>query len=1699
MQDDLVTETGIRDGLDGPGRSPEDASSQAPASGPDPDLADGTYELLRDRLANAAADLADRACTLNARRVETFGGTELALLGTDGLRTADACVIRDVAQVGGLLLTGRNGRPEPGAPATAVTDVFALHRLHTTGDAVRLEPAEPGAVPGLLDDPRFQRDFEELYRYYRQARLLRLHRTGALLLAVFRTGERLDDIRVLRWKITASGDAAEPGTPVYLDAKGERDHTAPPSHDFTWTPATREDHVAGRYPQLSVQGEVFLSTAGGSLTLKTEPDTETADGLYSEPVDEPLQSLADAEVAYARVGPLVLLRVRPYKETADRYLVFNTRTHDVRRIDAIGQACRALPEDQGIVFPGGHYLTTGTARTFDTDTTGLAFDREHRSPNGEDVLYAFHDRAEGRTLLLPYNIVREEAATPLTAYGHALLGDGTLAVLRGSREPGRVHPVQIWRTPFTSDAHAAAQPAGDGGPLARIGNAELVRGVSDALSVARMATDMAPAGPVFEAIAAAAARVADRHHWLDEAGLGALGEPLEAVRAAALQVVEEFARVTELRRQAAAALEEAADRTTALIRRIRGEQPTTAEAWVRNLTALRHAQGRLETLRETRHIDLDRLAELSASVTDSLAAAGRRAIAFLSGPDAFTATHRAVEALTEEAAAVTTAADAEPLAARIDEQAEGLRVVTEVVGTLDVADTTVRTAVLTRAGEVLGAVNRARATLDARRRDLLEAEGREEFAARFALLGQAVSGALAAAGTPEECDDELGRLLLQLENLEARFGTSDTHLERIAAQREEIHEAFSARKQAQLDARARHTDRLAGSAGRVLATVVRRAATLTTPDEINAFFAADPLVTKIHATTGELRDLGDGVRADELDGRLRAARQEAARALRDRTDLYDATGTIRLGRYRFAVNTQPVDLTLVPHGDHLAYAVTGTDYRAPVHDAVLLAHRAFWDQPLVSESPEVYRAEHLAALILAQAEEGAGVRNADAPVPDLAALQEAATTDTLLPLVRRTAEARYDEGYDRGVHDHDAAAILAVLLRLHTAAGPLRYPPHLRAAAQLFWAYGTDDRARALWTTRACSLARARSVFGTPTGWSELSAELGGAAYGFLREAGVGLAGEAGDPSSPLGDYLMAELTALAEPTALGGPAAAGRPRFATSAAARDLLAGFQDALGGPDAPAVKELAEDLRALDGDLAARHQLVTGWLGAYAQARGTATGALPQAESAADTSVADATAADATAADALPEAVAIEVCGPALDRRELSAPTGDAVRGLLGSHPRIAAGGTLPVRLDELLARTETFRRTRVPAHRAYTRRRTELLTAERDRLRLDTYRPQVMSGFVRNRLIDEVYLPLIGDNFAKQLGAAGERRRTDSQGLLLLLSPPGYGKTTLMEYVAARLGLLLVKVDGPALGHRTTSLDPAAAPDAAARREVEKISFALEAGSNVLLYLDDIQHTSPELLQKFIPLCDAQRRMDGVRDGEARTYDLRGKRFAVCMAGNPYTEAGQRFRLPDMLANRADVWNLGDVLSGKEALFAHSHIENALPANPVLAPLAARDRADLGLLVRMAEGDDSVRADRLAHPYGTAELREVVSVLRGLLQVREAALTVNRAYIASAAQADATRTEPPFLLQGSYRNTGKMAARIVPVMNDTELASLIDDHYRGEAQTLTTGAEANLLKLAELRGRLTPEQARRWAEVKEMWRSRADREGAGAVA
>ncbi|MEX1369381.1 MAG: hypothetical protein AB1Z98_40005, partial [Nannocystaceae bacterium] len=134
------------------------------------------------------------------------------------------------------------------------------------------------------------------------------------------------------------------------------------------------------------------------------------------------------------------------------------------------------------------------------------------------------------------------------------------------------------------------------------------------------------------------------------------------------------------------------------------------------------------------------------------------------------------------------------------------------------------------------------------------------------------------------------------------------------------------------------------------------------------------------------------------------------------------------------------------------------------------------------------------------------------------------------------------------------------------------------------------------------------------------------------------------------------------------------------------------------------------------------------------------------------------------------------------------------------------------------------------------------------------------------------------------------------------------------------------------------------------------------------------------------------------------------------------------------------------------------------------------------LVRLAQGEEIPTTD-LSHGYSGVELNEITSVLKRLMRVQQVLLQVNLQYIASASMDDAYRNEPPFKLQGSYRNMNKLAEKVVAAMNERELEALIEDHYVGESQTLTTGAEQNLLKLAELRGAMDDAKRERWEQIK----------------
>ena len=116
-------------------------------------------------------------------------------------------------------------------------------------------------------------------------------------------------------------------------------------------------------------------------------------------------------------------------------------------------------------------------------------------------------------------------------------------------------------------------------------------------------------------------------------------------------------------------------------------------------------------------------------------------------------------------------------------------------------------------------------------------------------------------------------------------------------------------------------------------------------------------------------------------------------------------------------------------------------------------------------------------------------------------------------------------------------------------------------------------------------------------------------------------------------------------------------------------------------------------------------------------------------------------------------------------------------------------------------------------------------------------------------------------------------------------------------------------------------------------------------------------------------------------------------------------------------------------------------------------------------------------------FSPSQTREMFEVLRRLIRVRDVVLKVNRAYIASAGQSPESRTEPPFKLQGSYRNMNRIAGKVAAVMNDDEVKGLIVDAYQQDAQTLTTSGEANVLKFKELMGDLDQDEKKRLEAIR----------------
>ena len=1576
-------------------------------------LEGGAYEIIRKRLLNLSNDLFERIDKINVRRKEVFGALENQALRSDRIMTANNCMPRDMVSVGEFLIFGYNvfiGLKKE----TQISDVFSVYEMK--------EDRFEEAGNDLLNNSQFLKDFRNQYAYYKDTRFATFQRKGATLLMVFQVGDNTGDVKVFKWHV------GEGGRLTYVDSRSDREYGYPPQHDFDWHRSSRENFVYGTHPHVSIEDRVFVETVGGDLTIKVEDNTESGEGIYSEPVDNALQKLEDAEIFYSIMGSIILLKILPYQEEKYRYIIFDEKREVAVRVDDIALAAIRLPEDDGLIFPGGYFLINEGYKSFNLQTDGMKFLKMIQSPNGEDYLYVFYHEIYGEYILLQYNLINKKVESPITCHGFALYDDGKMVFFKAGQEAQKSHAIQLWQTPFVADMTMVA--IDENNYMARIGNSELVRGISDLRSIYNLVRSEHIYLGLYHEIVRKVTHTLDMYYWLDSLEVFDPHESLTQIQSTAKSAIDEYEKVVQIRKNTEDKLKEAEKGTEELISSISTLRFDSVEKYVEALAQLQVRRGEIISLKDLRYVEMERVEKIEMVVAEYSERLSNECVDFLLREDALDPFTKKLDDIEAQIPGLKKTTEMEETGKALDGVNESLDLLTELVNTLKIEDATQTARIIENLSALYSRVNQIKAVFNKHRKSLMSQEVMLEFTAQFKLINQTVTNFLDQASTPDKCEDLLTKVMIQIEELEGKFSDFDEYLDKLSAKREEVYSTFNNKKIQLEEQLNKKTNRLLESANRILNGISNRLSTLKSIEEINGYFASDRMVLKVRDIVKELFELGDSVKAEDISSRLKSSQQDSIRQLKDQIDLYAGGGdVITLGNFQFTVNRQAFGLTTVQREGMMYFHLTGTEFFDPISDEAFQATKAFWEQDLVSESPAIYRSEYLAYKFLLDRR------------GQLAELIE--QPEALYAAVREYMTPFFDEGYEKGVHDRDCEKILRVLFPVYQKAGTLRFHPTTRAYGALFWLYSPDSAQKTHLKHKIRSLGHLRKLAGGnghALSNQQYALQLQSLVHEFFQELHW--------PSDEkylrqVPDFLQEKLQDEDE-------------NFAIDDDAYDLCKGFKNYL-------IQEKMDEeftglLKSVEKDLASRLSVIQDWLGYFVQSQnGTYD------------------------ANFLIEAVGIIQRGAVNKDSIKPIDTKCEITELIGEHPKMR-DSAISIDLSEFLIDLDEFHTTQVPAYRNYQQLKREFVDAKEEEMRLSEFKPRILTTFVRNKLIDQTYLPLIGANLAKQIGAYGEGKRTDLMGLLLLISPPGYGKTTLMEYIANRLGLIFMKINGPAIGNQVSSLDPAEAKNATAREEVQKLNLALEMGNNVMLYVDDIQHTNPEFLQKFISLCDAQRKIEGVYRGRTRTYDLRGKKFCVVMAGNPYTESGEKFQVPDMLANRADTYNLGDIIGGSEDVFELSYIENCLTSNATLNSLVTRSQHDVYEMIKIAQSGSFEGADFEAK-YAMEETREFVAVLEKLLVIQDIVLKVNKQYIYSAGQDEAYRKEPSFLLQGSYRNMNKMAEKVLPIMNDEELKQLVLDHYNDESQLLTTGAEFNLLRFKEMVDWATDEEQERLAYIR----------------
>lgn len=121
-------------------------------------MSGGSYEIIQSRLNTQKQDLLTRLAALNTERKKVFGGVDFALIGNERISTDNACLVKDIYNLGELCIVGHNvhlGLRQ----GIKLEDTFSVYQFKDN----RFEPTKDD----FLRDETFLDEYSNLFKYYR--------------------------------------------------------------------------------------------------------------------------------------------------------------------------------------------------------------------------------------------------------------------------------------------------------------------------------------------------------------------------------------------------------------------------------------------------------------------------------------------------------------------------------------------------------------------------------------------------------------------------------------------------------------------------------------------------------------------------------------------------------------------------------------------------------------------------------------------------------------------------------------------------------------------------------------------------------------------------------------------------------------------------------------------------------------------------------------------------------------------------------------------------------------------------------------------------------------------------------------------------------------------------------------------------------------------------------------------------------------------------------------------------------------------------------------------------------------------------------------------------------------------------------------------------------------------------------------------